>query len=106
MSSYSHIYVVPQNLDAALQKGNGAMQPVYDWMDGNPHVNITATDFNSSAYLFNSLGIPFGDFVNDMNTFTTLGIESNDSTIVPTGQLFEKMFFYSNILDVSTVCFH
>lgn len=83
-------------------KGNGAIEPVYEWMNSHPGINVTATDFNSSAYLFNSLGMPFGDFVNDVNAFTTLGIQLNDSTIVPTGQLFEEMFLYYNVLDVST----
>jgi len=39
--------------------------------------------------------------VNDMNKFTTRGIQLNDSSIVPTAQLFEQMYLYSNILDVS-----
>ena len=72
-------------------------------MDSHPGVNVTATDYNSSAALFSGLGIPFGDFVNDMNRFTSHGIQLNDSTIVPTGQLFEEMYLYSNILDVSTI---
>jgi len=88
------------NLNAALRRGNGAIEPVYDWMNNHPYANMTGTDFNSSAFLFDSLGIAFSDFVNDMNTFTTLGIQLNDSTIVPTGQLFEEMFLYNNILDI------
>jgi hypothetical protein len=72
-------------------------------MNSNPHVNVTATDFGSE-YLFESLGSAFSDFVDDMNTFTTLGIQLNDSTIVPTGQLFEEMSLYNTILDVSALC--
>jgi hypothetical protein len=64
-------------------------------MDSHPDVNVTATDFNSSALLFSGLGIPFGNFVNDMNKFASHGEQLNDSTIVPTGQLFEEMYLYS-----------
>ena len=69
----------------------------------HPDINVTATDFNSSALLFSGLGIPFGDFVNDMNKFASHGEQLNDSIIVPTGQLFEEMYFYPNILNVSTI---
>jgi len=98
------IYLVQQNISAALKAGSDAIHPVYKWMDSHPSVNVTATDYNSSAALFSGLGVPFGDFVNDMNRFTTRGIQLNDSTIVPTGQLFEEMYLYSNILDVSKIC--
>jgi len=54
--------------------GSGAIHPVYEWMDSHLGVNVTATDFNSSGVLFSGLGIPFGDFVNDMNRFTSHGI--------------------------------
>ena len=73
-------------------------------MNSHPGVNVTAADFNSSAVMFSGLGIPFGDFVRDMNKFTHRGKQLNDSTIVPTGQLFEEMFLYSNILYVCTIC--
>jgi hypothetical protein len=103
MICHPPIYLVQQNLSAALEMGSSEIHPVYEWMDSHPGVNVTATDFTSSAVLFNGLGIPFGDFVNDMNRFTSHGIQLNDSTIVPTGQLFEEMQLYSNVLDVSTI---
>jgi hypothetical protein len=90
------IYLVQQNISAALEAGSKAI---------HPDVNVTATDFDSSALLFSGLGIPFSDFVNDMNKLASHGEQLNDSTvtIVPTGQLFEEMYLYSNILDVSTI---
>ena len=98
------IYIIQQNLNAALRRGQGAVLPVYEWMNNNTGVNVTATDFNSSALLFSNLGIGFNDFVNDMNLYTTLGIKNNDSTIVRTGQLFEEMSLIYTILDVSAAC--
>jgi hypothetical protein len=88
------IYLIQQNISAALEAGSKAI---------HPDVNVTAADFNSSALLFSGLRIPFGDFVNDMNKFASHGEQLNDSTIVPTGQLFKEMYLYSNILDVSTI---
>jgi hypothetical protein len=104
MICHPPIYLVQQNISAALKAGSDAIHPVYEWMSSHPGVNVTATDFTSSAALFSGLGIPFGDFANDMNKFTTRGIQLNDSSIVPTGQLFEEMYLYSNILDVSKIC--
>jgi hypothetical protein len=104
MICHPPIYLVQQNISGALEAGSKAIHPVYEWMGSHPGVNVTATDFNSSADLFSGLGIPFGDFVNDMNKFTSRGKQLNDSTIVPTGQLFEEMYLYSNILDVSKIC--
>jgi hypothetical protein len=97
-------YIIQQNLNAALRRGQGAVTPVYEWMNSHPGVNVTATDFNSSALLFRNLGIGFNDFVNDMNLYTTLGIQLENNSIVQTGQLFEEMSLIYTILEVSTAC--
>jgi hypothetical protein len=86
-----------------LDRIAGATEPVFDWMKNNPQVNVTADDFNSSATVFNNLGLAFSDFVDDMNTLTNQSIQANDSTIITTGQFFEEVSYFSYILEVSLI---
>jgi len=86
------------NLYSTIERTNNAVIPVYQWMKDNPRINITATDFDSSEKLFNNQGVPFDDFVDALNTYITDGVQQNDSSIVPTGQLLQEMSLYYNIL--------
>jgi len=88
------------NLYAAMVRNSNAIAPVYQWIDSNPRMNVTATDFNSSAQLFDKLGVPFTDIVDDLNTYITLAIQQNNSALVPAGELFEEMSLYDNILSI------
>lgn len=77
------------------------MAPVYDWIADNPGRNVTAGNFSMSIQLFNTLGIAFNDFVDDMNLFISTAQQENNSAIVTTGMLFEEMSLFWNILHVS-----
>jgi hypothetical protein len=72
-------------------------------MSDNPQVNLTADNFPTSAALFNNLGIGFGDIVDDMNAIITQANQTNDSTIVLTGQIIDEINVFQFILEVSMI---
>jgi hypothetical protein len=91
-----------QNLYAAMTASRNAVIPVYNWMNNNPGVNITGTDFPYTEQQFLDLGLPFHDFVDELNTIIMMGVQQNDTTFAPTGQLYEEMNLIWQVLYVST----
>jgi len=70
-------------------------------MYDNPNTNLSASNFNSTAYLLNNLGLSINDFVDDLNRFTA--VANGSSSILAAGQLSEEMSVFANILDVSVI---
>jgi hypothetical protein len=81
-------------------RADSQVQVVYEWMFNNPNTNLSASNFNSTAYLFNDLGLSIDDFVDDLNRFTA--IAKGNMSILAAGQLSEEISLFSNILQVST----
>jgi hypothetical protein len=71
-------------------------------MADNPNTNLSVSNFSSAAYLFNNLGLPINDFVDDLNRFTAFA--GNDTAVLAAGQLLEEMSVFFNILNVSMIC--
>lgn len=72
-------------------------------MNSHPNQNLTTSgvsDLNASALEFNKLGLSVDDIVNDLNTFTAWAQQENDTDIIQSGQLFEKMSVISFLLGV------
>ncbi|KIM88201.1 hypothetical protein PILCRDRAFT_250405 [Piloderma croceum F 1598] len=86
------------NLNAALLRADSAAQVVYEWMSDNPNTTLSASNFNSTAYLLNNLGISINDFVDDLNGYTA--IAKGNVSIIAAGQLFEEMTVFSIILEI------
>lgn len=72
-------------------------------MNKNPGVNLTADNFNSSKLLFNKWGLAFNDIVNDLNGYTTMAQQSNNSDIIRTGQLWEELAIFNYLLKVAAL---
>ena len=70
-------------------------------MYDNPNTNLSASNFNSTAYLLNNLGLSINDFVDDLNRFTATA--NGNTSILAAGQLYEEMSIFANILDVSVM---
>jgi hypothetical protein len=70
-------------------------------MFDNPNTNLSASNFNSTAYLFNNLGLSINDFVDDLNRFTA--VANGNNSVLIAGQLGEEMSVFANILDVSAM---
>ena len=81
-------------------RADSEVQVVYKWMFANPNTNLSASNFDSTAHLFNDLGLSIEDFVDDLNRFTA--IAKGNVSIVTAGQLSEELSLFNNILDVST----
>lgn len=85
-----------QNFNTALTRSEAALDPLYQWMNDNPGLNLTTDGFNSSESLFNKLGIGLDYIVGNLNYIAS----QNDSSIVATGQLSETMWVFYYILTV------
>jgi hypothetical protein len=70
-------------------------------MYDNPNTTLSASNFNSTAYLLNNLGLSINDFVDDLNAFTA--VAKGNISILAAGQLREEMTVFANILDVSAM---
>ena len=89
-----------QNLNTALVKSDGALAPMFEWMNNHPGSNLTVEGFNSSEFLFNRLGLGMEGIVDDLNYFVGLAQTQNDSNVITAGQLVEEVAVFQYILNV------
>lgn len=89
-----------------MVKSERAMNPLFEWMNNHPGVNLTVGGFESSIPLFDNLGYPLDDMVIDLNTYVTLAQQQNNSDIIRTGQLLNQMSMFQYILMVSSFVYY
>jgi hypothetical protein len=87
-----------------LEDAQGAILPVFEWVNSHPGVNVSTTDVLSSEPVFTNLGLAISDFVDSKNFYIVQALQQNDSTIISTGQLQDEMILIYDVLYVSTTC--
>lgn len=76
------------------------MLPLIQWMNNHPGVNLTVDDLESYAPLFDKLGFSFEDMLDELNSYVALAKQQNNSDVITTGQLLNRMEMYQFILQV------